>query len=247
MNNWIVDSQGTTAEHLIMTLAGVCNGASTWDGRGFSKIDAHFGHSLATQAQSGKPWSVKQATSALKLINKYRNQLGGTQVIQKWLESPRFAQKPITSQSSSADSTKNNSPTVTRKLRSEQNTAVFSFEFNQDLISAIKNIRGEHKGQKFWASWDAAGKRWTVPVNEGSIVLIMNVALAWDFDIEERFTIFHRRVLDKLAGLAESAKSSQVAHALGQPLGVDVQSGQLIIAHSDPQVLAQFESELRNI
>lgn len=38
VDNWIVNPQGLTAERMIQSLAGMCNGASTWDGAGLSLI-----------------------------------------------------------------------------------------------------------------------------------------------------------------------------------------------------------------
>jgi hypothetical protein len=240
VNNYSVNPQGITAERMILQLAGVCNGASTWDGAGFSKMDTNFGHSLAQRAQQGRAWSEKQAAAALKLINKYRKQLGGDAVIQEWLCAPVFAQQPL----GTPAPLEGKAAQADRKLTSKDQTAVFSFSFNRELVDAIKAIRGEHKGKKFWAGWDAGSKTWSVPVNESSIVLIMNVALAWEFDIEERFVVFHRRVLDKLMGVTEAAESSKVAEIMGHTPGVDLQAGKLVIAHADPQILAQFEAAL---
>lgn len=240
MNNYTVNPQGYTAESMICQLAGVCNGASTWDGAGFSKMDTNFGHSLAQRAQQGRAWTEKQAAATLKLINKYRKQLGGDAVIQEWLRAPVFAQQPL----GTPAPLEGKAARADRKITSKDTDAIFTFSFNRELVDAIKSIRGEHKGKKFWASWNAAAKNWSVPVNETSIVLIMNVALAWEFEIEERFTIFHKKVLDKLMGVMPAAESSKVAEIMGQAPGVDVQAGKLVIAHADPQVLAQFEAAL---
>ena len=68
MQNWRSVSDVITAEHMIRKLAGMCNGASSWDGAGFSKTDVQFGHSLAAQAAQGRAWSMKQASAALKMI-----------------------------------------------------------------------------------------------------------------------------------------------------------------------------------
>lgn len=53
-------------------LAGVCDGARTLDGAGFSKIDVQIGISLA----SAPRLSARQAALGLKLVRKYRRQLG---------------------------------------------------------------------------------------------------------------------------------------------------------------------------
>jgi len=52
-------------------LAGRCNWATTWDGEGFNKFDADFGHSLANY----QTWSPKQARAAWKMVRKYKEQL----------------------------------------------------------------------------------------------------------------------------------------------------------------------------
>ena len=52
-------------------LAGHCDGARTLDGAGFNKMDAEFGHSLA----SAHALSPKQAVHGQKLIRKYHRQL----------------------------------------------------------------------------------------------------------------------------------------------------------------------------
>jgi len=38
MQNWRSVQSEQTAERMIQMLAGVCNGAATWDGAGFSKL-----------------------------------------------------------------------------------------------------------------------------------------------------------------------------------------------------------------
>lgn len=67
----------STAEDMICSLAGMCDGANQIDGQGFSKFDSNLGKSLAQMALTGRPWTPKQAKVALTLINRYRRQLGG--------------------------------------------------------------------------------------------------------------------------------------------------------------------------
>jgi SWI/SNF-related matrix-associated actin-dependent regulator 1 of chromatin subfamily A len=60
------------AQESVQRLAGVCNYAATRDGAGFSKFDAHVGHSLAETPgpfTDGQVWLVK------KLATKYQRQL----------------------------------------------------------------------------------------------------------------------------------------------------------------------------
>jgi hypothetical protein len=53
-------------------LAGMCNGAVSWDGMGFSKIDVRIGHDLAGRAQL----SPRQAALGWKIARKYHRQVG---------------------------------------------------------------------------------------------------------------------------------------------------------------------------
>jgi SWI/SNF-related matrix-associated actin-dependent regulator 1 of chromatin subfamily A len=56
----------------LQRLAGVCNYANSWDGAGFSKFDAAFGHALAEHTFL----TDKMVVAGAKLCNKYRKQLG---------------------------------------------------------------------------------------------------------------------------------------------------------------------------
>ena len=238
MQNWCVNPQGNTAERMIMTLAGMCNGASSWDGAGFSKMDTAFGHSLAERAAQGRAWTEKQAQGALKLINKYRRQIGGEAAIKAWMQSPVFAVMPL------SDQERQRSAQNQRRLTSRDQLAVFQFPYDARLVSAIKGIRGEHKGKRFWAAWDAAQRVWTVPVNETSIQQIMTLAREWEFAIEERFETYYSRVIDKLQAVAGAAEESRVVTTLGYQQGVSVEDGTITIVHPDAQVLAEFRAAL---
>jgi hypothetical protein len=60
------------AAHTAMKmLAGVCDGARSWDGAGFNKFDTAMGKSLAAQPML----TERQAAIAARLANKYRGQL----------------------------------------------------------------------------------------------------------------------------------------------------------------------------
>jgi hypothetical protein len=63
--------QIAAAHQAMKILAGMCDGAMSWDDVGFNKIDTGFGKQLASQQYL----SMKQAIAAAKLANKYRRQL----------------------------------------------------------------------------------------------------------------------------------------------------------------------------
>ena len=238
MQHWRSVQNVPTAERMIQQLAGVCNGASTWDGAGFSKMDTAFGHSLAERAAQGRAWSQKQAQAALKLINKYRRQIGGEAAILDWMQAPNFAMLPQDAAAAKA---------ADRKLTSQDQLAVFRFKFNADLVAAIKQIRGEHKGKAYRAQWDSQARLWQVPVNENSILQIMTLAREWEFDIEERFDVYYSKVVAKLGDVQEAAEESRVTTALGYAQGVQVDLNQIVVTHADVSVLAEFKEALSKL
>lgn len=71
----MTDVQREAAAEAIVRLRAMCDGAGSWDGSGFSKIDVRIGHSLATQANDPRGLSRKQAALAQKVSWKYRGQL----------------------------------------------------------------------------------------------------------------------------------------------------------------------------
>ena len=237
MQNWRSEQNVITAERMIQQLAGVCNGASTWDGAGFSKMDVSFGHSLAERASQGRTWSVKQAAAALKLITKYSRQLGGKEQVRDWMQAPNFAMLPQEAAVKAAD----------RKLMSQEQLAVFKFSYSPEIVNVVKQIRGEHKGKYFGARWEPTQKVWQVPVNETSIKQIMQVARDWEFEIEERFDSYYSRVMQKLEGVRDAAEESRVITTLGYREGVHVQDGEIQITHANASVLAEFQQALARV
>ena len=244
MSNWTVDpTADSTVESMICSLAGVCDGAREHDHKGFSGADTEFGHSLAQRAQQGRAFTVKQAQAALKLVNKYRRQLGGAPVVQAFLTRPVFRIEPLDPSAPNTQDTPNKSCN-NRRLASREQTAVFSFRYEPQLVEAVKSIRGEHKGARYRSNWDPAGKTWTVNVNPSSIVQIMSVAQEWDFEIEERFNVYFEQVKNRLAEMAPAAEESRVAGTLGYITGISVQDGQLVVVSEDAALLAQFNQRL---
>lgn len=234
MDGWIVDEKSKqTAEDMLLALAGMCNHASSWDGAGFSKMDAEFGHSLARHASAGKPWTIKQASAAVKLIQKYQRQLGGKDHISKWIQNPIFKRAPIGPESAAADSQNS------RKLISRDSTAVFVFQYDASLVQSIKTeIKGVHRDKKFWASWDPSEKCWTVPVNETSIRPIMDVAQRFGFQIEDRFVEYLEKVAEKTA-------ESRTMLALNDNRHVVVAGDTIMVSVDDAAILEEFEKLLK--
>ena len=64
-----------TIETALTAMAGRCDYADRLDGQGFNKFDAKFGHDLAEQVINGLDLSDRQLLFALKMLQKYRQQL----------------------------------------------------------------------------------------------------------------------------------------------------------------------------
>ena len=212
MHNWRIDPNATSsAETMISQLAGVCNGASTWDGAGFSKFDTHFGHSLAERFQQGRPWTVKQAEAALKLLRKYRNQLGGPAVVDEFLTAPTFRQRPVDPSAAATPDAPKRNP---RLLSSRDHDAVLTFPYDPELVTAIKALRGEHRGRKYWASWDSNPRAILDELVRGADILIGNhrdisllLGKAFSDDGEDRLARLDR------AGNAEAGADARLLEA----------------------------------
>lgn len=71
----MTDAQREASAEAIVRLQAMCDGARSWDGSGFSKIDVRIGFSLATQANDPRGLSKKQAALAQKVAWKYKGQL----------------------------------------------------------------------------------------------------------------------------------------------------------------------------
>lgn len=236
MSNWTVDPTAPhTVEQMICSLAGVCDGAHQQDHQGFSGADTEFGHSLANRAQQGRPFTVRQAQASLKLIQKYRRQLGGEGVVKPFLERPIFRLRPLDPNSASPNTeTKPHNP---RRLNSEDRMAVFQFPYAPELVAAVKTIRGEHKGERYRAHWAPDRKVWLVPVNETSIWGIMDVANRFEFEVEPRFTTYLDRVREK-------TEESRVHLTLNGGQHVTLAGDTLIVSVDNAAILKEIEDAL---
>jgi SNF2 family DNA or RNA helicase len=78
-------SKNYSLENCILYLAGNCDGAIAEDGIGFNGADTAFGHWLAQRINTKKPIIKAHAQAALKMITKYKKQLGkGNLVLPDW-------------------------------------------------------------------------------------------------------------------------------------------------------------------
>ena len=150
-------------QEAVKYLAGTCDGASTWDGHGFNKVDTAFGHSLAQQER----WTEKQAITAQKMLRKYKQQLVAAGFDAKNLlenniyvpEQPKKEKKP-----------ENNN---TAKLTGKNKIEIW-FKFDWEILNLVKNL----PGRKFQN--DSKGKYWTCPLSIEAVEKLQDVGFELD-------------------------------------------------------------------
>ena len=122
----------------ILFLAGRCNGASSYDGAGFSKFDVEMGHSFASKIEQGYNFTPRMLAAAHRLCVKYRKQLGlaGLPIPDKGLlpEVPPPA------------------PNVTVEPIGSGNAVKVTFgRFNRDWNEQLKNFAAINGTRAIWA------------------------------------------------------------------------------------------------
>jgi hypothetical protein len=234
MQDYMIDPQATnSAERMIQSLAGVCDGAATLDGQGFSGFDASFGHSLAHQSLDGRAWTVKQAAAAVKMIRKYQRQLGGKAVIDAWMQRPIFNMDLYDPSAPKIDVTGKPAANDRKLTMNAANQAVFKFGYNADIVAAIKTINGVYNGRKYWAAWNGTEKNWSVPVNADSIAKIKNVIHKFEFEADESFTKYTNQFED-------AAQEDRFVLVLNDGRNVTVINDEVEIAFPDMDVIDQY-------
>lgn len=233
MKNWVIDPNSpSTAEGMILRLAGMCNHASTNDGAGFSKADAEFGHSLALRAAENRAWTPKQAAAALSLIKKYHRQLGGQDAIQSWLLSPIFRNDPASVHDAGGAKSKK------RVMRKEGASALLEFEYDANLVRETKlRLTGETSGKRYRPLWNPDAKCWTVQLNDASIPLLKEFADAFGFEISEDLALYFEKS-------QEQSEEDRFMLALNDNRNVVLAMDKIVIIVDNPAIMEEFQSVL---
>ncbi len=137
--------QEPTLKDALTFLANRCDGAHAVDGAGFNKLDANFGKSLARQEG---PLTQKQTDSALRMLRKYRKQLGNGGIDFEALKT-----RTEKAQRERLRTTRNYRGIVT--LEGER--FVLSFPYDPNLVEAVRSVPDRR--------WDSTRKVNTVPIS----------------------------------------------------------------------------------
>lgn len=132
-------------ETALLTLSGVCDGASKLDGVGFNKFDSPFGKQLAMVISYGGTLTPAQANAAEKMLQKYRTQLASAGITL-----PEYVVKQE----------QQNKQTVTVKLAGRLLVIGFGGKPDPKSLDAVRSIQGRR-----WNP-DWPGKPWTVPADQ---------------------------------------------------------------------------------
>lgn len=141
----------------VRALAGMCDGARTYDDRGYNKIDSAWGKSLASK--SFDRWTHKEKFSAHRMLRKYKKQLMGYGIDYDQIPQPMAPQ-----------------PTACRVMLSNDTIEV-RFGYSANLVQQVKLIEGRR--------YNPDGKFWYLPATPQHAVKAVEFARNFDFDIQE--------------------------------------------------------------
>ena len=142
------------------SLASVCDGAADLDHHGYNKIDAHFGHKLASV--DFEKWSPRQRRAAWRMLGKYRGQLQGVFGI----DYTAIPEPP-----------KPEGNHVPRRIGLSGNRFAVTFPYDPALVSQARDL----PGRKF----DGASKSWSTPASLDTAEAVIKFAVANSFEIDE--------------------------------------------------------------
>lgn len=173
-------------------LASVCDGARAEDAAGFNAVDTAFGHALA--ARPYHRWTTKQRAAGFRMIGKYRGQLAhafgidyGAMLFPDAQPEPPVQVGP---------------PAKRRIARVDGQAVIFDFDFDWDLVAAVKSIPGRR--------FEPKSKLWSAPLRVDAAVALADVLISHDFEYEPE-------LIEQLAALADdyvkSVDASKAADA----------------------------------
>lgn len=153
-----------TLKQAVNLLLGVCDGATSWDGHGFNKLDTGYARHLGEKEN----WNRRDAENAHRMLKKYKGQLASYGIRYKELAKDvenYLATEPL-----------NNQKSIT-VIGDNFNVA---FPYNPRLVEEIKKI----PGAKFQN--DERGKYWSIPITGESIEKLQQFNLDHDFTLAEK-------------------------------------------------------------
>lgn len=138
-------------------LAGQCDWASSWDGAGFNKLDAQFGHDLADKCEKYN-LTLRQHLAALKMLTKYRGQLQNAALA---LPLEADVEQFIAQRDLEISHSKHLAKTL-GTVDLVDDTLKIQFDYNPGLIARIKDI-GRKPGERSIARWNLIERHWELP------------------------------------------------------------------------------------
>lgn len=144
-----------------------------------SSIDRSVVNSLSDQLIRGNGFTEKQSVLALRLINKYWQQLEAALKIDvnKIILNPQY-KLPIRVLSTLKS--------VKLSEKSSYNVSVIqiSFPYDDNLVSSIRNYKKETKDHEI--QWNSENKSWDLPLKEEHLNWVKHTLVPLNFDIDEK-------------------------------------------------------------
>lgn len=171
-----------TLQLSLFELSQRCDGATSYDGQGFNKIDAHPGKRLANKPASH--WNDWEVGKAWRLAYKYRKQLAtyGFDVTQI-PEPPKVERPPRPQQVWNPSEFGDKRPPagiakgIASKVTVEKGAFVLTTPYDTDLLACIRRIPQ--------ARWDKDKKVWRAEASFQNLEPLVQLITDWPFDIEK--------------------------------------------------------------
>lgn len=149
-------------------LAERCDYAHELDGAGFNAYDAMLGHRLAERDPG--LWTYRDASTAWKMLRKYRGQLEGGGHDLSGIPEPDVEHDPEW-KAQAEESAKR------RLILAEDGEHIFlKFPYDQDMVGKVRALPDR--------KWNPDDKAWMVPVTKGALRLLGILADQEDFEAE---------------------------------------------------------------
>lgn len=178
------------------SLANLCDGAESRDGKGFTKADARYGTILALLPDD--KWTQVICYQAWMMLAKYSNQLEKSGIAYDSILPPR---RPTGFGSGSIEDVMNEA-SQTNKNHVSTNGQVFAIkcEYDEQLIDEIKQIDG--------AQWNMQASVWIVPLSSRDSVskLVSNYKFSTSEELSEMNTNTEQISGDKIISMSKSGR-----------------------------------------
>ena len=147
------DQTASEVANAIRALAGLCDGASSPDGVGFTRSDSRFGTSIAAIPEN--LWTESIIYSAWLMLAKYSKQLSGIGISYDSITPPKRSTK--SSETELSNILEKRRSVSKNNISQNKNAYIIDSEYDEQITSEIKLIKG--------AVWNHSSSLWIIPLS----------------------------------------------------------------------------------